>query len=1157
VEKHSRFAGGLKSESPRVETTGVIQLQLEHMAKCLEVAFKANIPKPQRRRVVAKTADWTMLEKPWRSLVYIAMEEIEPPGDDEDKPSMSRQHRGSRRRTRGGGAQTPLDWLPSLEEIVLDTDSSEVFRLAVMLVNKQLKKDDWKDEYNSDEQALREYCLENGVEATWHKLAENTSLLGQFLAFPISKKKQKKSTKKTDISKARIDINDSEKVLELLNEFSPLCEDAETQVALQKVISQIKSKRVVSPSKQLLDLKGTASIISVLITLTSGKDSTKAVKELNKADSKLASEFADLSSLMNGEVKGWKASITVDSDDGLSHLRRYLAWQLTPLEDATKLSSGELSDGIELLSNNSENNSKIEQLTWIYLSALNNEGSTEEAKQLLLEQTLDQNADLTELMPVISSLNSPDIYQWLESQIPNLDEASLIEIIKVQDLSNKILKLALNRLQDQNSEAWDEVVESAVEIYSQTLELNRLAKLFSSNPVLVLAHPYEALLVYHLIAANGDSELLATAENTRSEGLSSIHGTHPPEYLSSTSHSLLLMMEGSSVDEDSFTILDKRGYQALKSARNSLKEGGSGTISLTNLDHLIASVEQSDLDELETRLFSVLISTLRLNYVRLTLQHGVRSKDNVRILSKLVEGENIPSRIINSLSQLIFEHDIGLPSLVSWYQDNDPLSPWHTVSRAAVSAQNNDEINAARDYRRAAEHNEFDFEHSMILYRKALIHLAHAGQWSEAVNLLEQQPALKTAITQRFQLYLNVSYTANNKSTDKATQMLKNFVRRTRVVNEENEEGEMIERERVYFAEDELDALRSYPFEHRRTLPHDPFSGRVTAAITTVQKSRRRNRKSFDMQFMTIMQQSSPLPIEVYDLAKEAAENNPIEGLMFFERAQNSGKFSLRDSKTLADAETSLFAKYKLQITNSSRRFLKHLSLPPLVIVDTNILIDALVEKISSQLELASETSLDLSELNSFHKVLISRARDGKISMWLPQIVRHELQEIGKGVSKLRDKFKNSLVRPEILDKVLTQENLEKLTEEVIEDFNQWKPLDIRLEEDSDSVENKQEIKKFLQDYHDIYDELSAMKKAHGGKQKRTKIDGKAIYPEAPDRVIMAIAIHLGNQSLEGLGTVLVATRDGDFTLTARAFEERFGFGVVKNSRMLNAWLEI
>ena len=1127
------------------------------MAKCLEVAFKANIPKPKRRRVVAKTADWTMLEKPWRSLVYIAMEEIEPPGDDDDKPSMSRQHRGSRRRTRGGGAQTPLDWLPSLEEIVMDTDNSETFRLAVILINKQLKKDDWKDEYESEEQKLRDHCLENGISATWVKLAEHTPLLGQFLGYPVSKKKQKKSNKKVDLSKARIDINDSEKVRELLDKFSSLCEDAETQVALQKVISQIKSKRSVAPSNQLLELKGNASIISVLITLTSQKDSSKPIKELSKIDSDLASEFADLSSLMNGEVKDWSETISTDSKDGLSLLRRYLAWQLTPLDEATKLSSKELSEGIELLKDNSENNSKIEQLTWIYLSALNDEGETEEAKQLLLEQSLDQNANLTELMPVISSINSPEIYEWLEKQIPNLDEASLIEIIKVQDMSNSILKLALNRLQDQNSEAWEEVVENAVDIYSQTLELERLAKLFSTNPVLVLAHPYEALLVYHLIAANGDSNLLATTKTARSEALSAIHATQPPEYLSSTSHSLLLMMEGSNVDEGSFTILDKRGYQALKSARHSLKEGGSGTISLTNLDHLITSVEQCDFDELELRLFSVLISTLRLNHVRLTLQHGVRSQENVDILSKLIQGENIPSRIINSLSQLIFEHDIGLNSLVSWYQDNDPLSPWHTVSRAAVSAENNDEINAARDYRRAAEHDEFDFEHSLILYRKALIHLAHAGQWSEAVNLLEQQPALKSAITQRFQLYLNVSYTANKQSTDKATQMLKNFVRRTRVVQEENEEGEMIEKERVYFAEDELDLLRSYPFEHRRTLPHEPFSGRVTAAINTVHKSRRRNRRSFDMQFMTIMQQTSPLPIEVYDLAKEAAESNPVEGLMFFERAQNSGKFSLRDSKTLADAETSLFAKYKFQITNSSRRYLKHLSLPPLVIVDTNILVDALVEKISSQLELASETSLDLSEQNSFHKVLISRARDGKISMWLPQIVRHELQEIGNGISKLRDKFNNSLVRPAILDNVLKQDNLAKLIDEVISDFNQWKPLDIRLEEDSNSPENKEQIKEFLQDYHDIYDELSAMKKAHGGKQKRTKIGGKAIYPEAPDRIIMMISIHLAKQCLEGLGTVLVATRDGDFTLTARAFEERFGFGVVKNSRMLNAWLEI
>lgn len=1126
------------------------------MAKCLEAAFKANFPKPQRRRIVLKTADWTMLEKKWRSLVFIAMEEITPPSEDDDKPSFTRQPRGARRRKRGGGTQSPIDWLPSIEEILDDESESSAFRLAVLLINKQLKKDDWKDEYKAVEEKLRDDCIEKGVDSSWLKLADKTLLLSQFLSFPVSKKKRKKSTKKVKLDNAKIDVFDSAELIKLLDEMKIFCEDAETQVALQKVITQLKSKRDITPDKQLLQLKGNASLISVLLSLNSGIDASKAIKELSKVDEQLASEYEDLLNLINGKISDWKSNSVLETNDGLSKVRKYLTWTMAPLEEVSKLSSQELNEGIELLKQNQENNSKVEELTWIYLSALNSEGFMNEAKDLLIEQTLEQGAEIKQLMPVITSINSSEVIEWLEHQIPRLDEGSLSEIVLTEGIAYPTLNLALKRLQDIEGEAWEQVSEKAIEVYSQCLELERLSELFSKNPVLVLAHPFEALIVYHLIAANGNEQLLEFARNARSECLASIHGTSTPHYISLTSHSLLLMMEGSNVDEAGFAILDKRGYQALKNAKHSLKEGGNGAISLTNLEHLVNSVEQSELSELESRLFSVLISTLRLNYVRLSLQHGLRDKDNVEILEKLIEGKETPSRIIHSLSQLIFEHDIGLQPLVSWYQDHDPLSPWHTVTRAAVYASGNEGINAARDYRRAAEHKDFDFEHSMILYRKALIHLAHASQWSEAVSLLDQQPALKTAITKRFQLYLRVSFIASEKQTDKATQMVKDFARRTKTIQEEDENGELQEKERVYFAEDELDTLRSYPFEHRRTLPSDPFLGRVTAAINTVHKSRRRNRKSYDAQFMTLMQQTAPSSMEVYDLAKNMAENNPVEGMMFFERALNSGKFSISDSKRLAESEMSLFSKYRNQIPNASRRYLKNLSLPPLVIVDTNILIDALVGKISSQLELASETSLDLSEQNSFHKVLSSRAKDGKISLWLPQIVIQELREIGNGASKLRAKFSNSLVKPKILDDIMEKENISKLIDEVISDFNVWRPLDIHLEKDSDSPENEVVIKQFLQDYYEIYDELSAMKREYGGKQKRTKIGGKGVYPEAADRKIMKVAIHIAKQCLEGLGAVIIATRDGDFTLTARAFEERFGFGVIKNSRMLNAWIE-
>ena len=95
--------------------------------------------------------------------------------------------------------------------------------------------------------------------------------------------------------------------------------------------------------------------------------------------------------------------------------------------------------------------------------------------------------------------------------------------------------------------------------------------------------------------------------------------------------------------------------------------------------------------------------------------------------------------------------------------------------------------------------------------------------------------------------------------------------------------------------------------------------------------------------------------------------------------------------KRLYDAERSLFATHKRDIPNSARRYLKNLALSPLVIVDTNILVDALVDKIAHSLELASETSLDSFEHDNFHKVL-GRADAGRINLWLPSIVKHEIR---------------------------------------------------------------------------------------------------------------------------------------------------------------------
>ena len=1126
-------------------------MQEEHVANCLDTAFKTNIPKQQRKAKVAKSADWLVMEKKWRSILTLALDEMEIPGDDDDSISPKNQ-RMLRRRSRGSSPKSALDWLPDNDTILAGDSDSDAFRLATLLINKQLKRGDWNDELSALENSIRQNCLNDGVDKVWHILGQKTALLAQFVAFPVAKKKSK-STKKIDIGVGRIDVFDNSQLSVAISKLSPLCVDANQQIAIQKVQSQISAKRSIEASKELLNLTGDAAIISVILAIVGNNDSDKAIKELAKVDKSLAEEFTDLVRLIDGEIKDWEFS-TKGGDDGLSKARQRYAWLNFP-ESVAELSPEEIQNGIELLQTIPNSQTQQQNLGWIHLSSLVKSGHDKQAASLLISNTLDHSIEIEKLYELVCSLNSLEVEDWLVEQLHSIDEGALLHIASQPITSLNLKNECFKRMQDIGGEGWEEISMQAVEVFTQKLELRRLSRILTSNNLAPLSHPYEALLSYHILATNSEQDLWDKFVEIRNLALKSIHSTEPPRYLTPMSQSLIMLMEGNKADEKPFTILPKKAYQALKQARNALKEGGTGIASKTHIEHLQNSVKQADLSILEENLLSVLISTLKLNQATISLQHGESGDDILSSLNELVVGTEVPTRLIRSVRQLVFDYDIGLADLVTWYQTNDPLSPWHTLARAALFAQEKDELNAAREYRRVAENSEFDFENSMILYRKSIIHLAHAEQWSEAVDLLDNQPALRTAITKRFQLYLRVSFTANNQKTNEATQLLKDFVRKSKQIEEENLEGEIITKNITFFAEDELDNLRNYPFEHSRILPAEPFSGRVTAALNSIQRSKRRTRHGFDGRFRNEMLQNPPSIMALYDIARDSAEKNPIEGLMYLERAQNSGKFKTSEMKRLFDAERSLFATHKKDIPNSSRRYLKNLALPPLVVVDTNILVDALVDKIAQNLELASETSLDSFEHDNFHKVLLNRADSGRINLWLPSIVRHEITQLSKAHARLRAKFQSSLVKPDVLDSIFEDKKIAQLVDEIIKEFNRWKPLDVHIENEAKEQECVDEITEFLGEYAEIYEELTEMKLARDAKQNRTTIGGLEVFPEEADRNIMAIARLLASQSIEGSGSILVATRDGDFTLTARAFEERFGYGIIKNSKMLNSWL--
>ena len=1122
-------------------------LQENNLAICLKSGMIENLPPRTRQSKVAKTAQWRALDKPWKSLLLIALHEVQLPDQEEgSSSSITRPRRGSRsRRGSRASAGGPMEWLPKAQDVLIDDGSPSAYRLAILLIRKTLFSDDWEEEWNEIVDTLREDASDNGVHPVWAKMAESTPILAQFAAFPQNKVSEQKADN-YEMTVARIDPRNSKLLANAMAEFEAKSSDATVKMALQKAKAQLKGKRGLRDISGLDELEGDASVISVLLHIHLGNDASESLKELAKSQPELAEEFTDLINLREGKISDWNKSRSLTGDDGLSLARKKEAWGIMP-EEASKLSSNEIQDGIDTLTSPQQK----ETLTWWKLAALVREGSADLAIELLVSLTVESDAKMTILLPLVKQLGQ-EASAWLESQIKTLSQESLSGIVVDQELSNDLRYAAASRLHDTGASLG---IEASIDLFSRGLDLTRLAEVLFVDETRCLDNPYATLLVVHLLPAKTKGWDFETIRNARKNALSTVETAEVPDAFSPVSRGLILMLDGAAQSDDNWVIdtLDKNGIKAFNNCKQALRDGGDGLADSRVIDSLVKSVSEANLTDVELRLFTAVIDTLRLNRASWLLQTG-KSEGVVKLLDGLLSGEVTAMPMMHAVRHLVLEYDIGLTNLVSWYQENDPQSPWHTLARAAMHVSNNDELNAARDYKKAGDHEYFDYEHKILLHRKALIHLAHAEQWSEAVSLLENEPALKSALTKRFQLYLRVSHVAANKrNTDEATRMLTNFVKRTEKVNQEDQFGNIQSVEKVKHSEEELDMLRNYASSHSRPLPMEPFSGRVKAALNSLQRERRRNRHTFENQYAQAMLHD-PSGEEIYEIAQEASSERPLEGLMLLERAQNSGKFSVRDIKRLSDAERRLFAIHRHNMPIKQRSYLRHLALTPLVIIDTNILIDELHNRISEKLGINSEAALDIGGRGRFHRILKHRAQEGVIQLWIPKVVQTELISIAADVDRVRERFTETLVAKDKLDEVVNHESLTEIAKQAISELSTWKPLDLHIEDESDDKEIRADLKRFLLEHSDIYDEITAMKRIHG-EPLRTVINGKDIYPEVADQSLMCLCAAMANRPLGELGSILIATRDSDFALVARAMEERFGFGVIANSRNLNSWL--
>ncbi len=1126
-------------------------MQESYLEACLEAGFKTI--KNRRLNAVGKCPEYTLMDKPWKELVKLAVLETEIPGQDEDGDTIAPSPRFRRGRRRGRQQST----IPSPTDIQSMTEETPALRFALLLVNKFLHAEQWEGgDYASLETELREACLAQGVHSVWHEMAKRSDLFAQFSACPVAESKSTSKKKTLDLSEIAIDPFDATSCLDVFKSIPDEQYSAEDLVAMKRLIKRLSSGKWPSVESNLLEFEGNLSLVSLLIALNTNGATDGILERLRKANKSLAERY-ELAMVLTGDSIEWSDDYLKQNDDDLGKALLKLAWLNGPLDNMSPTTS-QLEIGLEILISAQAPTNRVDVVRWKMLQCYVEEARSDDALEIIQSISLEHDSDASELLPLLIQLNHPDAYTWLEANMNNIDEGGLVSIAQENAIPTAIRAKALVLLRNQNGEGWTEVQSLAVHIFVQTLDLDELATILLEDELAIPTHPFETLIVAHLLSASHDEMDWKLARSARKKALQVVQSTEVPPSVNQDEHKLLLLLEGrieESVSKLELTgTLPKKGILAVNQIVNALSSGGSHLVDEKHLNNVIESLEEGEMTEMGEALLRTIVSKLRLNNVRLSLERGDDTTQVILLLETVLKQPSIPYPIVDGVRELMYEFDLGIESLVQWYQSHHPRSIWALLAQATLDASKGKNLSAARLFKRSADSGEFAYDEEMMLYRKALIHFAFDKKWGEAKQLLSEHPNLRAAITKRFQLYLDVSHKASIQETAQATSMLKNFVKRQETIVEETEEGEKT-RTKTIFKEDELDLLHTYPDEHPKPLPKEPFTGRLLAATNALQRDyRTQSSKSFDRRYRDIMLMRTPDAMEVHTLAQQASETSPLDALRILERAQLSGRFKDRN-KSFANLELVLFRRHQSDIRTSDRRYLRHLPLKPLVLVDTNIVIDALYQRIQEKLNRSNHFEDSTNQRSHFAGYLLYLAANDKVDLWLPKVVRSEVENITRSIDDIRSRFQNALVDSEVLESTMSPENMKSIVDEIIFDFSTWAGNSDEIEAQALSDEVKSSMDAFLTQHSEIYDELTKMRQHYEGKNIRTEIDGKKIYPQHPDRKIMQYASVLSNRPIDNVGSIVVATHDGDFTVVARAFEERFGFGIAKNSRTLKQWL--
>ncbi|MEC7703707.1 MAG: hypothetical protein VX906_00505, partial [Candidatus Thermoplasmatota archaeon] len=179
----------------------------DHLLECFNAAIKGGESLDKRKVLATNHPAWDLLDKPWKGLLFIALNKDFGRVEGSSTKSQGRSSRRLRTRGRRGLATSTEDWIEGME-VLMSSKASPGYRLASMLAQKSLNSANWSDVFDLEIEKMRGVCA-NGIHPVWARMGEESSLLAEMAVYPMQEEAAGNSTdSSTWFELARFDPSD-------------------------------------------------------------------------------------------------------------------------------------------------------------------------------------------------------------------------------------------------------------------------------------------------------------------------------------------------------------------------------------------------------------------------------------------------------------------------------------------------------------------------------------------------------------------------------------------------------------------------------------------------------------------------------------------------------------------------------------------------------------------------------------------------------------------------------------------------------------------------------------------------------------------------------------------------------------------------------------